>query len=275
MNRDHWKEKQWCAYLISKDIPIYPDTLNKITALLETTAEPINIADIAAHDPLFTLRLLNKAEKVRSRKTLVNDTTTIMSCVLQLGIEKIILDVKTAPITNINQGLNQCINRAYLAAKLAKQWSIFRADIIPDEIVLSSLLSDLGELLLWVFAPELPEKAINALKTGTANRNKDAQILTCGFGFKHLSIELAQAYNLPLPVKQLMGLADNVRSKIAKCAVQTSRHILAKDGIIAIPDDILTLKEICPNIKISDIVKSLHLSDEQNKFIYEQLTIGQ
>ena len=218
--REHWRVPQWTAYIKVKDIPIMSRTRQDINSLVDHTDNnklaPVDIVNIAYNDPFFSLRLLLKAEQKRSKSSLSKDSTTVLTCIMQSGIDSILADVSIAPICPDTDGLHRCERRAALAAHIAKNWGIYRADISPDEIAMASLLSDLGELMLWLFAPELPQNALNELFSGRASRNRQAQIQTAGFGFKDLSIALADAWNLPLPVKQLMGLADNPRARLAK-----------------------------------------------------------
>lgn len=276
--REHWRVPQWTAYIKVKDIPIMSRTRQDIETLVATTDNnklaPVDIVNIAYNDPFFSLRLLLKAEQKRSRSSLSKDSTTVLTCIMQTGIDGIVSDIKMAPLCPESEGLQKCERRAALAAHIAKNWGIYRADIAPDEIAMASLLSDLGELMLWLFAPELPERALDELFSGRASRNRQAQIQTAGFGFKDLSISLAEAWNLPLPVKQLMGLAETPRAKLAKCAIEAARHVCAKDGLIAIPDDLRAAREVCPMAKYTDLVKALGLEDEQVVYILEKLAEG-
>lgn len=200
------------------------------------------------------------------------DSTTLLTCVMHLGTLFIVVDTLKAPTCPNTEGLLKCAKRAALGAHIAKSWATYRADLSPDEIAMAALLSDLGELMLWLFAPELPSAALTYLFAGKAKRNRDAQLQTAGFGFKDLSIKLADDWHLPLPVKQLMGLADSARSKLAKCAVEAARHVSAKDGLVAIPDDLRATRLVCPTARYTDLLKALHLLPEQDAQILEWLS---
>lgn len=272
--KKNWGAPQWSAFMRDKDIPVMPrtvDVLGKMVAERGIELVPRDIADVALDDPFFALRLLRKSEQKRSKSPLGTDTTTLLTCVMHLGTRYIIADTLTAPRCPASEGLERCERRAALGAHIAKSWASYKVDLSPDEIAMAALLSDLGELMLWLFAPDLPSAALDELFSGRAKRSREAQLNTCGFGFKDLSIKLAEDWNLPLPVKQLMGLADNNRARLAKCAVETARHICTDSGLVAIPDDLRAAHEICPMAKYTDLLKPLHLVPEHEAYIIDLL----
>lgn len=275
--RKNWGAPQWSAFMRDKDIPVMPRTVEALGAMVTERGMdlvPRDIADIALDDPFFALRLLRKAEMKRSHSSLGMETTTLLTSVMHLGTRYIISDTLTAPKCPSSEGLERCERRAALGAHIAKSWASFRADLSPDEIAMAALLSDLGELMLWLFAPDLPSAALDELFSGRAKRSREAQLNTCGFGFKDLSIKLAEDWNLPLPVKQLMGLADTNRARLAKCAVEAARHICTNNGLVAIPDDLRAVHAICPTAKYTELLKPLHLVPEHEAYIIELLAEG-
>ena len=272
----HWKIPQWVAYIKNKDIPVMPPTVEKIKNLYQENSfnlEPKIIANIALEDPFFSLRLLIKSEK-RIKTSLNSETKTILGSILHLGMKEVVNDVLIAPQCLESEGLTSCEQRAVKSAKISASWASLRIDVCPEEIALASLLADLGELMLWLFAPELPSMAQDEVLSGRTPRNKDAQQKLFNFGFKELSLVLAEEWHLPLPVKQLIKGTDTLRAKISKTAVEVSRHLNAKEGYKALPDDILIVRELIPHAKYTDIIFPLNLNDEIKQFIFEKISIG-
>ncbi len=184
-----------------------------------------DLAEIAAADPFLCLRMLREAEKRRTQR-LGHETTTPLGAVMQLGTDvfrRLLLD---SPETDESRlGLAECEARSHLASRLALRWGSARADISPDEVSMAALLSEMGELLLWSFAPELPEAAQAALRSGLAQRSVQAQMEHCGFRFKDLTLKCAAIWNLPPLLSQLIRGIDNARANLSRLCVDTARHL--------------------------------------------------
>lgn len=70
---------------------------------------------------------------------------------------------------NKTQGCYVWNPRAHVAAQLALAWSTGRGDLNPEEVAVASLLGGIGDLLLWVYAPDIPQKAEDgAFRAGCA-----------------------------------------------------------------------------------------------------------
>ena len=106
--------------------------------------------------------------------------------------------------------------RATTAAEVAQRWAMGRRDLNPEEVAVAALLADTGELLLWVYAPELPEAARDELLSGRARRSSQAQQQACGFDFKLLTMRCAEQWKLPLLVVQLLRGIDTPRANITR-----------------------------------------------------------
>lgn len=224
---------------------------------------PLELADIAAGDPFLCLRVLREAEKRRVQR-LGHETTTPLAAVMQIGTDnfrQLLLNSQETDETEI--GLASCEARAYLARHLALRWGSARADISPDEVAMAALLSELGELLLWLFARELPEAAQVALRTGRSARSVQAQQDTCGFRFKDLTLKCATIWHLPSLLTQLIRGIDNPRANLSRLCVDTARH-LASGGCDnpALPSDIAEAKHIIPGASLEWLAEQLPGLDE-------------
>jgi HD-like signal output (HDOD) protein len=126
-------------------------------------------------------------------------------------------------------------------------WGKARADIAPDEVAMATLLAEVGELLLWNFAPELPEAALDVLHSGRAGRSAQAQELACGFRFRELSLKCAELWHLPQLLVQLIRGTDNIRANLCKLYLDTARHLAAGPEDPALPDDLILAQKLIPH----------------------------
>ena len=222
-----------------------------------------DLADIAAADPFLCLRLLREAESHRAQR-LGHETTNPLGTVMQLGtdaVHKLILD---CPETDeSNHGLAECEARAHLSSRLALRWGAARADISPDEVAMASLLSEIGELLLWSFAKELPLAALEALHSGHSPRSLQAQVDTCGFRFKDLTLKCTTIWHLPSLLTQLIRGIDNTRANLSRLCVDTARHISSGPDDPALPADIAAAKHVIPGASLEWLTAQLPGLDEE------------
>lgn len=263
----HWGVDQWAAFLSTQELPSMLRSKMLMSALEEQKGDELSskeLSDIAYGDPFLCLRLLREAEKKRSRK-LGRDTTTPLAAVLQLGVADFRQLLANSPEADAtNAGLAACDARAVLASQLAIHWGAARSDIAPDEVGLATLLSETGELLLWAFAPELPQTAFDFLASGHAQRSADAQMLACGFRFRDLTLKCAQIWELPLLLVHLIQGKDNIRANISRLCVDTARHLVAGPDNPALPSDLAEARRLIPQVSLSWLATRLMgLDDEQ------------
>jgi HD-like signal output (HDOD) protein len=257
--------EQWVAFLKDKAIPVLPETPARLATIGERLANDVAPKDVVAivlEDPYLALKLLLRAEGHRSR-TLGRETTTALGAVLQTGIDGLSRVAADAPPADTSRtGLSDCVARAIAAARLARAWASLRSDISSEEVALAALLSEAGELLLWHFAPELPGKAIDELRSGRALRSLQAQQQAVGFSFKQLSLALVDAWTLPSLIAQLIRGADTPRANIARLAGDTARHVMTHPENPAIPADIVYVGRVIPSASLEALIAPLPVSTE-------------
>ncbi len=269
-----WGVEQWVAFLKDKEIPVLSRTqllLKELAEVRRETVAPKELADILVTDPYLALKLLRRAEGHRS-STLGHDTTTALGTVLQTGLNAILRTVKNSTLAaESHAGQNDCEREAVLAAEIARRWAAARADISADEVALATLLGESGELLLWHFAPELPERALEELRSTRASRTMQAQQQACGFSFKVLTLALCDAWHLPPLIAQLIKGADTLRANIARLATDAARHIVKNPENPAILDDVKTVGELLPGVSHAHLISVLPISAEFADFLLQQL----
>ena len=260
-NQKRWGVDQWAAFLSNRELPCMPRSKALLLELENTQGERLaarDLADIAAADPFLCLRLLREAEGHRVQR-LGHETTTPLAAVMQLGTDTFHKLLLNCPETDESlPALAECEARSHLASRLALRWGGARADVSPDEIAMAALLSEIGELLLWSFAPDLPQNALAALHSGHSARSVQAQVDTCGFRFKDLTLKCAGIWHLPSLLTQLIRGIDNTRANLSRLCVDTARHLLSEGGDSpALPSDIAEAKHIIPGASLEWLTEQL------------------
>jgi hypothetical protein len=259
-HQKHWGVDQWAAFLTAQPIPCMMRTKMILRALEEAQGETLSAADLTAlviGDPYACLHLLREAEKRRTQR-LGHDTTTPLGAVMQLGVQifrQLVLD--SAEVSEGRPGLAICESRSVMSGQIAQMWGKARADISPEEVAMAALLAEMGELLLWNFAPELPQAALDALASGQASRSAEAQELACGFRFRDLSLKCATVWALPPLLVQLIRGVDNVRANLCKLYLDTARHLVAGADNPALPDDLALAKRLIPQVSLAWLAEHL------------------
>ncbi|MDP3637872.1 MAG: HDOD domain-containing protein [Azonexus sp.] len=267
-NQKHWGVDQWAAFLSGRALPCMPRSKVRLLELEAEFSENLSahdLANLAGADPFLCLHLLREAEAHRTQR-LGHETSTPLAAVMQLGNDNFHKLLLNSPETDeSNPGLAECEARSHLASRLALRWGMQRADISPDEIAMAALLAEIGELLLWSFAPELPRQALAALASGHSPRSVQAQVDTCGFRFKDLTLKCATIWHLPPLLTQLIRGIDTTRSTLSRLCVDSARHLStggASDP--ALPSDIADAKRIIPGASLEWLVEQLPgLSEEE------------
>ncbi|MEJ8673984.1 HDOD domain-containing protein [Chromobacterium amazonense] len=263
-----WDMEHWAVYLKDRDIPVLSATRDLFQSLKSQGQDapefaPKDLAEKVQDDPYLALKLLIEAERHRSRR-LGKETTTPLATILQLGSDELYTLIAHSPVVEVDHpGWRNAVSTAVLASGIARAWSNFRADTSPEEISLATLLSETGELLLWHFAPELPIEAIVEFEAGRANRTGLAQLNTAGFTFRQLTLQLADAWQLPQMISQLIRGVDKPRTHIAQIAIDCARHLMQNRDNPALPSDIGNIAQYLPGVAKEKLISVLPLSEAQ------------
>jgi HD-like signal output (HDOD) protein len=269
-----WGVEQWVAFLKDKDIPVISRTRQLMLEIGEAKDDrlaPKALADIVLSDPYLALKLLRRAEGHRSQK-LGQETTTALAAVLQAGVDGMVSTVSQSDVcSDTDEGLTACEARVVIAAHIARRWGSLRADVSAEELAMAALLSETGELILWHFAPELPQRSLDELRSGRALRTLQAQQQAAGFPFKMLTLALTHAWELPNLITQLIKGSDNPRANITRLAMDTARHITAHPENPAIPADIVNIKALMPGVSHRNLIAPLPISAEYKEAVLQMI----
>jgi hypothetical protein len=261
VGHEWWGAPQWAAWLEHKELPIKAASKAALVALEEGREESLSGHQYAAlllNDPLLALRLLREANR-RLPRRMAHDITTPLGILLALGTEQFKRQIHDAPeAAGGNQGFMASEQRSSLGARIAFAWGSLHHDVDQGELALAALLADAGEIELWAFVPELPQKALDELHSGRASRSDQAQREACGFTFRDLSLELIERGGLPPLIKQLIRGDEGLRAQLARLAVDTGRHLSYGPTDPALPHDIVAAGKLT-HAPLTTVVQGLPL----------------
>jgi hypothetical protein len=268
--KSRWGVGQWAAYFQHQALPVMRRS-KRLMAQLEAAEgdllAPKDLADIVLQDPLLCLCLLREAERRKSHR-LDHETTTALAAIMQLGVDQFRALLLGSPdVDEGNSGLLAVEARARVAAQIARFWASGRMDLNPDEVALAALLAGTGDLLLWVYAAEIPQKAADELRSGRAQRSAQAQTRSCGFTFKQLTLHCADLWQLPSLVIALLRGAESLRAKLTRTSSNAARHLLddSPSATAALACDLFEAAQLIPGASLDWLVDGLPMLAEERR----------
>lgn len=247
--------ESWLAFLAEAELPVLRRSMLEIERL-RADADNTNgrtVAAVILHDPLLTLRVLAYIESHR-RLRQTTDITTIDRALMMIGITPFFRDFENLPVaeTLLQQhpqallGLLKVIARARRAAHWARTWAIMRRDMDVDEITLATLLYDIAELMMWLFAPQLALQVSDTQRAEPHRRSAMIQEEIYGASLHRIQLALCETWRLPALLIQLLDHdhADNPRVRNVKLAVDLARHAANGWQDAALPDDFRAIRDL-------------------------------
>jgi len=262
-----WGIKQWVEYLKDKETPVLDTTRAAIVALREggeaacEQLSALTMTNLVYADPYLALKLLRRAEERRTRQ-LGHDTTTPLAAILQTGFDELQEIVEaSSPNDRPLAGCQACEQRAVLASRIARAWANRRVDVSPDEVAMAALLAEIGELLLWHFASEMTDKETqvrdwNARFSALMPRPSEIE-----FTFRHLTMALAQAWDLPNLVVMLIKGTDTPRANIARLAAEIAKIVSDGPEPAALLAILRQTQPVIPAASQAELAEALPLSE--------------
>ena len=262
-----WGATQWAAYLAHQEQPIKVASKTALRELESTGGDTLSAqayAGLMLDDPMLALRLI-KAANERLPRRMARDITTPLGVVMALGTDALRARIESAPEVSLdNAGFMACEARYALAARIAAAWGALHHDMDAGELAMAALLANAGEVELWAIAPELPQRALDELKSGRAERSEAAQRQACGFAFLDITLQLIDAWNLPPLIRQLIRGDEGPRARLARLAVNTARHLSNGAADPALPDDMREAARLT-GATLGQVVAALPGIDEAGK----------
>lgn len=263
-----WGIHQWVEYLKDKDTPVLPKTRAALDALLAGGDEQRDrmsardLVDIVYGDPYLALKLLRRAEERRSRQ-LGHDTTTPLAAVLQTGYDELQDIVAASPtFDDVLPGCQTCESRSILACSIARAWANRRADISPDEVSMAALLVEIGELLLWHFAPQMTDKETQVRDWNERYWALIQRPSEIEFTFRQLTMALAQSWELPNLIVMLIKGTDSPRANIARLAADAAKLATIDSELPALLTVLQEASKVVPGASLAELCEPLQLPDD-------------
>lgn len=263
----------WVAYFSQATIPVLRHTAQELESL-QGNAEKVNgrvLAGVILHDPLMTLRVLAYIEE-RRRERQTTDITTIERALMMIGMNPFFRDFQELPqVEDLLKdhprallGLLKTINRARRSAHWARDWAILRHDLDVDEITVATLLYDIAEILMWVFAPRLAHKVQEVQQANKQRRSASIQQEIYGVPLFELKSALIKAWHLPELLSALVESRNdtNPRVRNVKLAVDLARHSANGWDDAALPDDYRGIRDLL-HISQPTLIRRLGLDDQK------------
>jgi HD-like signal output (HDOD) protein len=246
----------WVEALARANLPVLRSTsreLNNIATEDDDSLNPRDVAAIVLRDPLTTARLYLHAQKTHASRQLT-EITTVDRMIVMLGLSPVLRAFSGLPTVedrlrhNIAalSGLIRVVQRAHRASRFAGIFAARRNDVSFEEIMVSAMLHDLAEMLVWIFAPTLALQMRARLDADSTLRSAVAQEEVLGVRLHDLQLELARRWHLPALLTALMDdtHADQPRVRNVTIAVNIARHSMSGWDNAALPDDYLAAAEL-------------------------------
>lgn len=240
---------QWVARLSDADLPILRSTARRLAAMDEDEAGLRELGEVVLRDPLMTAKLYVHMKRVAGDGHDQAEITTVDRMILMLGVPPFLNAFRSPPQveealrgnTPALAGLIQVVQRARRASQNAAAFAVCRNDFSFEEIMVSAMLHDLAEMLVWCYAPHLALEMRRRLAADPALRSVTAQEEVLGVRLNELQLGLAAHWRLPGLLVKMMddGHADNPRVRSVALAVNIARHSMSGWDNPALPDDYL------------------------------------
>jgi HD-like signal output (HDOD) protein len=225
----------WVRSLSTRDLPVLRSSVDALDRMRkdEDGVTARDLADVILRDPLLAARVLRYSQaRLTSRQP--TEVTTVEHAIMMHGVTPFFrqfqnlqtLEDALGAHPRALRGALGVISRAYHAATNARHFAALRHDLEGDEVMLSALLHDLSELLLWWVAPEAAMQIERMLASVRELRSQAAQRVVLGFTLDELQLELAREWRLPKLLQALMDVrqASTYRVRTVQLSLAVARH---------------------------------------------------
>ncbi len=259
----------WLAFFGQADIPVLRHTARELQRLHddESLCDARSIANIVTDDPLMTVKLLRymQTHKHRVQK---HELVDVKQMLLMMGLETFFREVPATPVAeDLLHGhldalvqLLQTVRRAQRSSGYAFDWALRLHDLHAEEVLVSTLLSHVSEMLMWCFNPAQMLEIQKRQQTDQTLRSADLQKQVLGFAGVNLQRHLVREWQMPELLKNLVDpvQAGTQRVRNVTLAVDLARHSAKDWNNAALPDDyrrIASLLRMEPG-RVEALVKS-------------------
>lgn len=220
----------WVKNLLPLNLPVLGSTQVALRALQrDANVSAARISTVVLADPMMTLRIL-RLVNARRGGSFAQRIATVEHCVMMLGLDATFGQLgKAAALEDelaapAREGLLKTTARACHAALHAREWAVQRLDLNVEEVYIAALLREMGEMALWVSAPEVMAELQRARRKQPWSEAEQAMF---GFTLDELSYALAENWNMPPLVESVLRPEDceaHPRSRSVMLASHLARH---------------------------------------------------
>lgn len=238
----------WLAFFGQADIPVLKHTARELQRLHadESLCDARNIANVITDDPLMTVKLLHYMQ-THKRRVQQHELVDVKQMLLMMGLETFFREVPATPIAeDLLSGhlgalvqLLQTVRRAQRSSSYAFDWALRLHDMHAEEVLVSTLLSHVSEMLMWCFNPEQMLEIQKRQQADRTLRSADLQKQILGFAGVELQRQLVREWQMPELLQNLVDPAQKGTQRVRNVAlaVDLARHSAKDWDNAALPDD--------------------------------------
>ena len=246
---------EWVRGLGGNNLPVLRRSVHALAELRkrEDSATTRDIAELVLRDPLLTVKVLRFSQARLTRRQ-PTEVTTVEHALMMHGVasffrefrDPVGLEDSLVAHPGALEGALAVASRAHHAAVNARNFSALRHDMETEEVLISALLHDLAEMLLWCTAPVLAIQIQWMVMALPGVRSASAQKAVLGFALSELQLALAREWRLPGLLLDLMdeGQAGKPRVQTVQLSVSLARHAANGWYDPALPDDYAGLRKL-------------------------------
>ncbi|MCF6231399.1 MAG: HDOD domain-containing protein [Gammaproteobacteria bacterium] len=216
---------KWLDKIGTLNFPVFQHTKTRFED--EASLNNEIVTDILENDVGMAINVIHHVN-THARGHLNHRLTTLDYAAMMLGIGKIReIALNSQSVEGLPDQLTPHILQAYghalQSALLAREISMMRNDLVPDELYLAGLLHSLGGLSMWLLAPA-GMRSVSRLLQRQCRTSDEVEYLVFGFTQNDLSYVLARKWNMPDAVSEAMqaGAASQARLRGVMMAEQLS-----------------------------------------------------
>ncbi|MDR0634398.1 MAG: HDOD domain-containing protein [Azoarcus sp.] len=212
-----------------------------------------DIATAVLSDPMMAMRLLSHLE-IHRKAAQNHDIVTIAGALVMMGVVPFFRAFGNLPTVEdalasrpqALLGLLKVISRACKAAHYARDWAVIRHDLDVNEITVAALLHEAAEMVFWINAPDLIQRAYDMQRANRGLRSATVQREIFGVTASEAQSALIRAWRLPGLLLNLLDAsqADDPRVRTITLASDFARHLALGWDNAALPDDVACLSAL-------------------------------
>lgn len=196
----------WIDAISKHELPAFAATVRNLEKLAEdSTASLPSLGKSVLHDQGLTTRILRVVNSVtygsgRNRVTTVSRAAVILGyntlkhiCITAKMIDSMLRNRDISE--NVHERLLRLMAKSFHSAMVAKMLLGDRAEDTQEEVYISALLHDLGEIAFWSMGGEITELLDDALRKHAGKKDEIVRSIL-GTSFDQLCVGLASAWNM-------------------------------------------------------------------------------